>query len=908
MEPPSLFFYPKNSEFYPVPKPFVLLAAFFCAFALSAQEIPRVHSFSSQQYQAQQQNWSIAQAGERWMYFANSAGVLEYDGARWTLLPLPNKQPVRAVAWAEGKVFCGGFAEFGFWEKDEGGDWRYWSLSQSLKSEQADTEEIWHIHAGEGYVLFQSFSKIFRYDYEKISALTPPGNLMFIYDIGGMLVFQVIGEGLYELLPGNSFRFVEGSEALRNTTVSTLIPGEGEAFLAGTTNDGMFLLQNGACTPWDNPLNPRLKKTQLNKGIRLHDGGLALGTILDGLFVLGPDGSLRHHLNQETGLQNNTVLSLFEDQDHNLWAGLDKGIDLVEIQSPLTYFSDPSGKTGTLYTAALFEDNLYIGTNHGVFFRPWPGGKTPFQLIEGTQGQVWELKVFDGQLICGHNEGTFLIEGASARKISTITGGWRTIRRPEQPDLLVQGTYSGIVIFKKDAFGKWSLSHRVDGFLLPVRELRFDRAGNLWAVHAHRGLHRIRLDQTALRVQEVHHFDDTDLPTPFNLHLFQVGDTCGIQSDTSFFAFGESTRSLIPINRIDGTALPGHARVLPGAGGDWFLSTEKDLTLVRNGTPHRLEVQLVPGYEQVVSLDDQTYLFCLDDGYALLRREQQALATDPASIPPVIRKMEKPGKNSFRFHVASPHFTSQTLFRFQLSGYEKEWSSWKADSEKEYMNLPAGDYRFLMQSSHSDATAAYEFTIPPPWYLSKWAILFYLILAAAALWGMDRISKKRLTQQRQKLETENQAKLEKERMEAEIRSKNNELANSTMNLLRKNETLQKIKEELQKLPEAKAPSKELKKMIGLIDGHITSDHDWELLEESFNSVHGNFFKKLKQAYPDLSPGDLRLAAYLKMNLSSKEIAQLLNMTVRGVENKRYRLRKKLNLPEDANLTGFMIQF
>ncbi|MBK6995650.1 MAG: hypothetical protein IPH31_12245 [Lewinellaceae bacterium] len=89
---------------------------------------------------------------------------------------------------------------------------------------------------------------------------------------------------------------------------------------------------------------------------------------------------------------------------------------------------------------------------------------------------------------------------------------------------------------------------------------------------------------------------------------------------------------------------------------------------------------------------------------------------------------------------------------------------------------------------------------------------------------------------------------------------------------------------------------------------MESDHDWEIFEESFNRVHDDFFKRLMHDFPDLTPGDLRLAGYLKMNLSSKEIAPLLNISIRGIENKRYRLRKKLGLSEEANLTEFIMAF
>ncbi len=882
----------------------------FPALVALGQEIPRVHSFSSQEYQAQGQNWSIAQGEEQWVYFANSAGVLEYDGSRWDLLPLPNRQVVRAVAYAQGKVFCGGFAEFGFWEKEPYGAWTYRSLSQSLQSEKAQTEEIWHILAREEFVLFQSFSTLFRYDYDKVVALEPPGNIMFVHEIGGRLLFQVLEKGLYELLPGNSFRFVEGSEILAATTVSTLIPLADGEFLVGTTSQGVFHFRNGRFSAWENPLNERLRLTQLNKGLALHDGGLALGTILDGLFVLNPDGSLRFHLNQENGLQNNTVLSLVEDQDHNLWAGLDKGIDLVEIRSPLTYFSDHSGKTGTIYAAALFENRLYIGTNHGVFYSDWPHGKTPFQLLDGTQGQVWELQVFDGQLLCGHNNGTFLLEDGKARKISQITGGWKTVRYPGRPDLLVQGSYNGIVIFKKDAGGRWAFSHRADGFLQPIRELEFDPSGHLWAVHSHRGLHRIRLDKDARRVAEIRRFEsDSGLSTEFNLHIFSVNDTFVIHSDTSFFIYEEGVRDLQKIRRLGGISLEGEARVLPGLDRDIFISGKKELLFYRDTSAFRLEIQLISGYEKVVGLEKGTYLFCLEEGgYALLREKDLPRLQMPREAGPLIRRVERTGKNGLRIFVACPQFTRKALFRYRLAGYDGDWSGWQQESVKEYMNLPSGDYRFEVQSNFSGAIAAYSFSIPPPWYASKWAGVLYFLAAAGLLWGMERLSSRRLNLQRKKLEAENLLAREKERLQLEIRSKNKELAISTMNLIRKNETLGKLKEALQKLPAASNTPKELKNLLRMFDDHISSDHDWELLEESFNNVHGDFFKKLKTQYTELTPGDLRLAAYLKMNLSSKEIAQLLNLSVRGVENKRYRLRKKLNLPEDANLTEFMIQW
>jgi DNA-binding CsgD family transcriptional regulator len=146
---------------------------------------------------------------------------------------------------------------------------------------------------------------------------------------------------------------------------------------------------------------------------------------------------------------------------------------------------------------------------------------------------------------------------------------------------------------------------------------------------------------------------------------------------------------------------------------------------------------------------------------------------------------------------------------------------------------------------------------------------------------------------------------ERELIGVELENKSRELSNAALGIVRKNEILLRIKEDIE---ESRGDTRALSKVLRMIDRHVESEHDWEIFEASFNQVHDDFFKKLMSEFPDLTPGDLRLAAYLKMNLSTKEITPLLNISIRGVENKRYRLRRKLGLTEEANLTEFMMNY
>jgi DNA-binding CsgD family transcriptional regulator len=264
------------------------------------------------------------------------------------------------------------------------------------------------------------------------------------------------------------------------------------------------------------------------------------------------------------------------------------------------------------------------------------------------------------------------------------------------------------------------------------------------------------------------------------------------------------------------------------------------------------------------------------------------------------------------FRFASAFYERSPKFSWQLEGFLSQWSSWQTNPEKEFTNLPPGKYTFRVRTDLGGPEARVVFRIAPPWYLSRWAVGLYACIALALFLGIEHFNRYRLEKQRRRLMEEKQRDLARQRDEAErekllleVENKNRELSNAALNLIRKNEVLQRLKDEL---VDANNEPRALQKIVRLINEHLEGDHDWEIFEESFNRVHDDFFKRLMHDFPDLTPGDLRLAAYLKMNLASKEIAPLLNISVRGVENKRYRLRKKLGLPEEANLTEFIMNF
>lgn len=905
-------------------KYFVAVVLWTATFSAASQDVPRIRNFTPADYGSQNQNWAIGQSPQGWLYAGNNGGLIEFDGARWQRFSMPEHQTVRAVAVGRnGEIFCGGFAEFGFWANDAAGRFVYTSLSRLINAEQLGKEEIWHILVQPGYVLFQSFSTIYKFDYQTITILKPPNSIMFARAANGRVLLPVIGRGLYELLPDNTFRFIESTEILSDKIVQFLVPDGAGGVWAGTTNHGIFVIKDGQCRPWNNPLNAEFRKNQLNKALAIRAGGWAIGTILNGAYVLDSLGQLRFHLHRENGLQNNTVLALFEDSDGNLWLGLDRGIDFVALRSPLTLFTDQSGKIGTVYTAAEYNGNLYIGTNQGVFFRPGSGAE--FHLVESTQGQVWQLQTFDNQLICGHNSGTFIVANGKARKISELTGGWCAVRPPGHPDMLLQSTYTGLVVFRKNEAGQWQFGHRVGGFSQPLKKIAFDKKGYLWGVHPNRGLYRLRLDISMSRVNEFSAFTrDDGLPTDFYLDLAPVDNQIFVNAVPSPLLIEVENER--PVFYVPG---PEYARrkVLPGSGSEYFLADSSGVRLLRGRTSHHFPLSLVPTFENIVALSETKYLFCLENGFAILDKRELAFSESPEMPDVTVRTVETVSgesfvptaglkfdwqNNSLKFRFATPFFERSPKFSWRLEGFSTAWSSWQNSPEKEFTNLQEGEYTFRVRADTGGQEARVVFRIEPPWFRSIWALFLYGILIIILFLGVEKINRIRLHRQRRHLEAEKKRELSRQRAEAEreklvleVENKSRELSNAALNLIRKNEVLQRLKDDLQ---DSKNDPRALQKIIRLIDRHLEGDNDWVIFEESFNRVHDDFFKRLMQDFPDLTPGDLRLAAYLKMNLASKEIAPLLNISVRGVENKRYRLRKKLELPEETNLTEFIMNF
>lgn len=928
----------------------LFLLALLAAFAAQAQVFPPIWNFNPTDYQAENQNWAITQTERGWMYFANNGGLLEFTGVGWNRYNSPNGSTLRSVLAVGDRVYTGCYMEFGYWDEDRYGNRSYTSLSASLDTPLLPDEEFWRICPLGDWVIFQSLQRIYAYrsDSGQFTVIPSPSGRAQLFGYGDQLFYRKDNEGLMQIRDGQAGVVIPRSELGTQLFVG-LFNLDNRPVLVG--EDGKFYaLEKGQIKTWSPAGLQNFPSVKIYSSAQLADGTLALGTISEGLILLDPAGRFLMKLGKGEGLNNNTVLSVYEDRDQNLWLALDNGISVINRGSAFSEYIDRAGTLGVVYAAHEFKGRLYLGTNQGLFQAPLNSIRN-FELVPGTEGQVWCIREYGGVLLCGHNVGTFQVDGARAELIADTPGTWDIKPAPGSDHLLVQGGYQGLSVLEQTPQG-WALRNPIAGFAISSRFFEFTDSGRLVVNHEFKGVFELEADPGFTRV-----VDSSQTPAfGFGASLFRFRNTVFYANSSGVFRYAEGQGfvpdSLMNAQLYTGTDNPvgvllsdRTSQKLWGMGNHTIYSVQPDPLgeSLQTRTIHvpegfRQNIGVV-GFECIAPLSDGRYLIGQTDGFLILdldrlqeRRPEVLLHgvtqyfRDRDSLRSLPLAGDKPRlpfrENNLQFSYGVPLFDKyrEVEYQYWLEGLQEDWGAWRTQTEVRFENLPYGDYVFRVRArvgnTLSENAARFAFEIARPWYLTYWAIALFVIGALGLAFLVHNRYRAYYRKQQAAIQARARKKLKQKELKArkkmvemrnshlrqEIEGKNRELAVSTMSLIKKNEFLNALKDQLKR---AEGPG-QIKAVIRTIDRNINAEEDWEFFEAAFKNADKDFLQNIKQRHPDLTPNDLKLCAYLRLNLSSKEIAPLLNISVRSVEVKRYRLRKKMNLEHEESLTSYIL--
>jgi len=915
---------------------------------------PRIKNFPKIVYKADNQNWSIGQDSHGILYFANNLGLLTFDGISWKTYPMPDEMIVRSLeVTSSGRIFTGSYEEFGYWERDNTGELMYTSLKPLLKGFAFRNEEIWKIITWKGITYFQSFSVIFAYNGNSVRVINPPGLINCFAQVNDELYLLISGDGLYSLRD-TSIAPVDNADFFKTKMIRVMLPHRQGKMLIATADDGIFVYDTlGTISTWGTDQAELVKKGNINRGTVTRSGMVIIGTILNGILVYDADGHLLFHVNKQNGLQHNTVLDVFVDADGLLWTGLDNGIDLICPESNLTYYYDLTGELGSVYAVHIKDNVLYAGTNQGLFYcdftRPSGGLSLNFQFIDHSQGQVWSIDQFDDQLICGHNEGTFEIRDNSIESISPVTGGFSCCKLVhDSKEYLLQSTYTDLVLYSKQN-GKWRFSHTIENFRNPVRHIQVDHLGNIWASHLQRGLYRLKLSDDLTAVTEKKCYGISNgFTSDYHINVFNLQNRIVFTNEGKVYTYNDLYDSIMLFDFIENQKKANSFITGIFSAGDsqyWFsTSSSLDLYKIQSGkvilvmsVPYeQLDHKLIRHNENIYTIERNKWIVCLENGMAIINPgpEQNLILKKITRIDKMIatgkRKLiilpsgetakesiELPyNQNSIVLHYSCPVYYAAIRFRVKLDGIDEDWIQTGSPVFK-YDRLPSGSYVFHVKAMDGDGNMSKEnqigFTISSPWYWSAPLRLLYILLLAGLFLMVRYYILRRLKKQEIRLSLEKEReliKLKNEKLQTEIHFKSLQLANTTYSMIKKNEMLMEMKMLLSRSRKNIDPAdwNHFKDLLHLLESNITNEDDWKAFESNFEQAHEEFLQRIKKKYPGLTPSDLKLCAYIRMNLSSKKIAPLLGISMRGVENHRYRLRKKMKLDRDVNLTAYIMEF
>ncbi|WP_372745823.1 LuxR family transcriptional regulator [Lutibacter sp.] len=902
-----------------------------------AQELPPIERFSSEDYGGGNQNWAISQAPNKFIYVGNNDGLLEFNGAKWHLYPSPNNTIIRAVKVIGKRIYTGCYMEFGYWERNSTGTLQYVSLVSKLKPLMVEDEHFWNIITYENLILFQSFNRIYFYNTEnkEFTFINSDKMISKVFNVNGSIYYHVLGEGIYKIEEGISKIIIKDAK-IKDDRIANIYMLNQE-LLIQTRKTGFYTYSNQILKEWNIAAKNVLKEVNVYSSVQLKDKSFVLGTISNGLIYLSKDGVIQYKINQSQGLSNNTVLSAFEDVDENIWLGLDNGINCINSKSPYKIFTDDKGIIGTVYTSIVFNNVLYLGTNQGLFYKNI-NSQDPFKIIKNTEGQVWCLIVYNNQLFCGHHLGLFVVKNNSVSKVQNTAGVWSFKEIPDLKNTLIVGSYDGLSVLQK-VNGKWEIKNKIEGFNKSARFFEIINNREIWIGHGIKGVFKLKLkDDLRTTIQIVkdstHEIDEISSLVKFKNRIL-------FSNKKGVYAYDIASKKIqkdAVLSKIysDSTYLSGNI-VVDDSQKLWFFLKDNIKYVSSNQISNKFIIKDIPipvqsrkgivGFENITHLTNNNYLLGTANGYIIIDVSSKTedkeysillneivlntLKDENVSVNPHTNGVFKYGKYSIVFNYSIPEYDKYQVaqYQYKLKGNYNKWSEWSSKSELVFENLTYGNYNLQIRgkigNKITENSINYSFVVKRPWYLSTVAFSTYFLLFLVLSVIIHKAYKRHYKKEHihKQLESEQIiTQIKNEQLNQDIVNKNRELAISTMSIIKKNEVLNNVKKELKSTHSSKVNN-----AIKLIDLNINNTSDWKYFEKAFNNADKDFLEKIKMLHPDLSPNDLRFCAYLRLNLTSKEIAPLLNISIKSVETRRYRLRKKLNLEHEDNLVSYIFE-
>lgn len=943
----------------------IFILNFIClASIIRSQGVYPIKNFKPSDYKAGNQNIDFAQNKGMNIFVANNLGILSYNGSAWDLISFESGKKKRSLDYnaKTNRLYIGLQGDFGYLNENK----EFVSFIDIIPKEHRDFDEVWDVFVLDDEVYFCTFENIYVYNADQINVITNSGGFDKSFKVDDDLYTQSkIGE-LFKIKNGKLIAVAK----------------EDHGLIAGIIkyNEGYIIFHQSGVIETINIFNSfkiitelekELKGTFLNHVKEITKSNWVVSTQTSGIFIVDIEKKLLEQINIDNGLLSNACLRSFQDYSGNLWVGMQNGIALIDINSPVKFTREEINISGSGYEAFETDAGVYYTTSNGIYLKKEGFKKASF--LKGTEGPSYSITEISGKLYASHHTGLFLLNDINAEKIVSTNGMWKVKRLNIQNDLVIGGTYEGLFLFSISSDGILKPLYKIKGFSESSRFFEEDDLGRIWVGQFYKGLFCLKFsaDYKELSSLEVSDIDKEVLQE--QVILSKINNRIHFGTSEGIYYLDSKNDFILKSDLFKKDIRSQSVYLLHQDSEDnIYVYTDSLFGIYNKIGPNNFGFELASLYEHRFSYNNDLLQVSTNVNNGLLINANEGfinyfkeIENYQKELNPLIISSITNSKNDNILYTINPlsktshsdeiitlsnnnndlqfnidHYVFQNIenqeYAYFLEGLDKDYSPWTKSKYKEFTNLKEGNYAFKVKTKDEigniTESESLQFKIDTPFYKSAIAKLIYFILTLMLLYMVSKYQKTKYTRKAEaikfekeralkieqkkleEMEAQNKIKihyLEEERMKSELTHLNKMLASSTMNLVVKNEFIIGIKEKINSIKLNNTDPKEkkaLQQIINQIDSTLRIKDDWEDFEYHFNKVHGDFLKRVRTKFDDLSPNDQKLCAFLRLNLNTKEIANIMSISLRGVEVARYRLRKKLNLTKGENLSKFILQF
>lgn len=892
-----------------------------------------VENIGASVYGGDIQVWAVEPGESDYVFFATATGLSVWDGVRWTFYRTETESYLRCLCYDRNSrtLYSGGNNEFGRWRQNIYGDFEYERLY--LNRDINIGKIFWRCAVQGEEVYFQTHEAIYVWNShnKEIACLEPGAHINYMHACGDRLYVQIDDE-FYQL---DSMRFKPAGFSFPNRVVK-LVARNGNLWLF-SEDKGVWQWKEGRLQEVNTASNAVLSAEKVFSAAVYGNESFIIGSVLDGMYLLDTTGNVFSAVNSGNGLQNTTVLSAAADRKGDIWLGLDGGIARVYRDFAEKYYQSFSGKIGSVYAVKYSDDRLWLGTNKGLFSLESSG---ELHFVAGSQGQVWDIYTVGKDMIVSHDKGMFRVEDKCVTCLP-FPGSWVLKPFPQEPGLYYSVDFTGLTVYElKD--GHLQYRNRLEDYNGSNNNAYVDKYGYIWMQGNDGGAVRLKTDRERRKAEQVKAYAIPHRPGI-------LPGFCQLDNEVVFYSGNKAWVYDITVDSL--VQHPHYSALLKSCGENpvsltqvgnrFFYVTRNQTGLIerqngkfsnRGSILRNARDRMIPqAFRRFTRVTENIMALGLQNGVAFYNLE--AVGKVQEILPLKLRKVEVTGRNGTALLPVSnegiviPAGTTKTeLFFMGLSPFRSldyriddgEWNTVVAEDVLFLPYLDPGEHVLeVRDAAYGEEALVFSshLYVEHPWFLSEKSILAVFILLVGILllgnqWYIRRLERRHRRQEglREEEMARQKAAYEVEMMRRELKEKDKKLINYTMEGINRNNMLSEIREEVWQLrTNLSDPESKIRSIVRKIDSHLNDKENWKVFEKYFNTIYDGFFDRLMQRYPNLTPNELKICAYIKLNLTSKEISVLLNISPSSVEMARHRLRKKLGIASDVSLSVLMTE-